>query len=91
MSNGAGTYIFTDMTSQGFIRRPLIAFDLSSIPENSRIESVTLTLHMSKTISGSKDVSLHTLLADWGEGSSKADFNEGKGVSSLAGDATWLQ
>lgn len=90
LSNGAGTYLFAGKTANGDIRRGLIAFDVSSVPQGSRVESVTLTLHMSKTISGAEDVALHSLLADWGEGLSKADFNEGKGISPKSGDATWI-
>ena len=90
LSNGAGTYLFAGKTANEFIRRGLIAFDVSSIPQGSRVESVTLALHMSKTISGTEDVALHSLLADWGEGSSKADFNEGKGIDPKDDDATWI-
>ena len=90
LSNGAGTYLFAGKTSNGEIRRGLVMFDVSSVPQGSRVESVTLTLHMSKTISGAEDVALHSLLADWGEGSSDADFQEGKGIDPKDGDATWI-
>jgi hypothetical protein len=46
---------------------------------------------MSRTSEDSpQTVSLHKLLADWGEGTSDAPGNEGSGVSATIGDATWL-
>ena len=90
LSNGSGSYLFTGTTAQGNIRRALIVFDVSAIPQNARIETAKLTLHMSKTTSGAEDVGLYSLLSDWGEGSSNADFEEGKGGVSTAEDATWL-
>jgi len=45
---------------------------------------------MSRTISGAQTVTLHQLLADWGEGSSLAGGQEGGGASSASGDATWI-
>ncbi len=41
--------------------------------------SVTLTLHMSKTISGGQTLRLQRLAADWGEGTSHAPGEEGGG------------
>ena len=35
-------------------------------------------------------VSLQKVLADWGQGSSDAQGNEGKGIQSTEGDATWV-
>ena len=35
-------------------------------------------------------VGAHRLLSDWGEGTSHALLNEGKGAASASGDATWL-
>ncbi|MBN1291100.1 MAG: T9SS type A sorting domain-containing protein [Candidatus Latescibacteria bacterium] len=90
LSNGSGSYLFTGTTAQGNIRRALVVFDLSTIPQDSRIESVKLTLHMSKTISGAEDIGLYSILYGWGEGSSNADLQEGKGGVSAEGDATWL-
>ena len=45
---------------------------------------------MSKTIAGAVPISLHPLLADWGEGASNATGSEGAGAPSQAGDATWI-
>lgn len=93
LSNGAGSYFFAGRTGQisGSIRRGLIAFDVAgSVPSGATILSVTLTLNMSKTPSGAQSVSLHRVLADWGEGTSVAGQGEGGGAPSTTGDATWI-
>lgn len=91
-SNGAGSYVFVGRvgaTGGGAIRRALVKFDLSSIPAGATITSATLRLNMSKTSSGAQTVILKRLTADWGEGTSNADANEGSGAASTTGDATW--
>ncbi|MFQ5640155.1 MAG: DNRLRE domain-containing protein [bacterium] len=89
-SNGAGDYLFTGNNQRGDIRRGLIAFNLSEvISAQATIESVTLTLNMSRTVSGPQEVTLHRLLADWGEGVSDAQGQEGGGATATTGDATW--
>jgi len=95
VSNGAGSYFFTGRTAAfgGFsFRRGLIAFDIvGNIPAGSTINSVELTLHMSKTrLSTARTTELHRALADWGEGTSNAGGNEGMGTAATTGDATWL-
>jgi len=91
LSNGAGQYFFAGTTNVGQIRRGLIAFDLSTaISGGSTVLSATLILSMSRTIIGAQPVALHPVLADWGEGSSDADGEEGIGTGSTPGDATWL-
>ena len=91
LSNGSGSHFFVGNTGNGSTRRAVIAFDIAgSIPPGSTIESVTLTLSMSRTTSGSEPVELHKLLADWGEGTSTASANEGGGTSARSGDATWV-
>ena len=95
LSNGAGSHFFAGKTAIGSIRRGVIAFDIAgSIPAGSTIDSVSLTLNMSKTafLTG-QTIALHGLLADWGEGSSVAiggEGGEGAGGPSTAGDATWI-
>jgi hypothetical protein len=93
LSNGAGQHFFAGRTFQvsGSIRRGLIAFDIAgTIPSGATILSVTLTLSMSKSQPGTHTVSLHRVLADWGEGTSVAGGNEGGGAPSSSGDATWI-
>jgi hypothetical protein len=56
ISNGAGVGLFVGHNkSDTFIRRALLAFDFSShIPPGSTIHSVNLTLHLSRTSSGTQ-------------------------------------
>ena len=68
-----------------------MAFDIASvIPEGATVDSVALTLNMSKTQAGAEAIELHRLLARWGEGASDAASNEGGGIAAAPGDATWV-
>lgn len=90
-SNGVGEYFFAGKTGGGSVRRGLVAFNVAgNVPAGATITSAALTLHMSKTIAMNQTVSLHRLLADWGEGTSNAGANEGAGAPAATGDATWL-
>ncbi|MGD8376983.1 MAG: multicopper oxidase domain-containing protein, partial [Acidobacteriota bacterium] len=90
LSNGAGDHFFAGITQSRKIRRGVIAFDVAAaIPAGSTINSVTLTLYMSRTTAPDETVNLHRLLADWGEGTSQATGEEGGGASPATGDATW--
>ena len=92
LSNGAGMHFFAGNTLGAERRRGLLAFDVASaIPAGSTIDSVTLTLHMSRSISGAQDVSLHPVAMDWGESFSDAAGQEGGGVFAELGDATWTE
>src|SRR3990170_7718709 len=90
-SNGAGTRFFAGRTDQGRLRRGVLAFDVAgSIPAGSTITSASLSLNMSRTtLNTARTVELHRLLADWGEGTSNADQQEGQGAPATTGDATW--
>jgi spore coat protein A len=91
LSNGSGSYIFSGRTNNGVLRRALLAFDIAGgVPAGSTITGVTLTLHLSRTKAGNETVRLHRVLADWGEGASNADAQEGAGIAAAPGDATWL-
>jgi hypothetical protein len=90
LSNGAGPGFFAGTTAAGEVRRGLIAFDLSSIPAGSVITDASLTLHMSSSGAVPASVSLHTALANWGEGTSNAGTSGGGGAPATTGDATWL-
>jgi hypothetical protein len=90
-SNGSGSHFFAGTTAAPDLRRGLLAFDLAGqLPAGAQITSVSLRLNMSRTISGATDVSLHRVLADWGEGESTASGNEGGGTVPEPGDATWI-
>ena len=90
LSNGAGPAFFAGRTkqAQGSIRRGLIFFDLtdSGIPPNALVTQVTLQLHLSDSNAGPQNITVHRLLADWGEGDS---FSQGTGGVPAPGDATW--
>ncbi len=92
-SNGAGQNFFVGQTSGASKRRALVAFNIGGqIPAGATIVSATLKLQMSRTNSGAgaQPIALHKVSADWGEGTSDANANEGSGATASAGDATWL-
>src|SRR3990172_13393420 len=90
-SNGAGSRFFAGRTAQGRLRRGVLAFDVAgSIPAGSTITSVSLSMDMSRTtLNTARTVELRRLLADWGEGTSNADQQEGQGAPATTNDATW--
>jgi flagellar hook capping protein FlgD len=90
ISNGAGQFFFAGRTLAGARRRGVLAFDLSSIPPGTAVDSVAVVLSMSRAQPGTHQVGLHRLLADWGEGTSDAPMEEGGGTASTPGDATWI-
>ena len=90
LSNAKGTRLFCGNTATGSTRRALVAFDLSAVPPCSTIQSVRLRLTMNRTRSITRSVSLHRVLADWGEGTSVAFGGQGGGGPASTGDATWL-
>ncbi|MFT3753091.1 MAG: DNRLRE domain-containing protein [Paludibacter sp.] len=71
------------------IRRGLVAFDLSSVPASTIIDSAKLVMSYS-TGTASTDISLevHKMDADWGEGTSSS--TGGVGANSSTNNATWL-
>jgi len=91
-SNGSGTFFFAGTNGFGDTRRALVRFDIAGgVPAGSTITEVELTLYMSKTNSGPRQVRLHRVLADWGEGTSNAGSGEGGGASAATNDATWTR
>lgn len=89
-SNGQGIHFFAGRTATGDLRRGLLAFDLSTIPAGSTINSVSLTL-MNDRGTGNFAFDLHRMTANWGEGTSNAGTaSDGMGVASTPGDATWI-
>jgi hypothetical protein len=91
LSDGKGPHLYVGRTNQGTavsLRRGLIAFDLSTIPTNAVVSSVTLTMNMSKGFGGT--IELHRASKNWGEGTSNAGDPGGGGANSTPSDATWL-
>jgi hypothetical protein len=90
-SNGVGEHLFAGRTDDGLIRRGVIAFDLTnSVPAGSVVTAVTLSLYCSRTKDASETVTLHRVLANWGEGTSNAAQEEGKGIQATTNDVTWF-
>lgn len=94
LSDGAGQFFFAGVTNpQGgdSIRRGLLNFDIASnVPAGSHIDSVSLSLHVSTSVSGPLNIGLNTLAASWGEGTVAATGAEGRGAPATSGSATWL-
>ncbi len=90
ISNGAGPAFYAGLTLVDTLRRGLLRFDLSGIPAGSTVTSMSLTLHLSRSISSNTPVQLHRALRDWGEGTSNAGDPGGLGAPATANDATWL-
>jgi spore coat protein A len=95
-SCGGGSGIIagkTDLDKHGgsFARRALLKFDISAIPPGSEIKSVELIMNAEATGDRDpRDMSLHPVTQDWGEGVQNCDADQGQGVEAAAGDATWL-
>lgn len=95
LSNGAGIHFFTGRTNQVVgvsIRRGLISFDIAgNVNPGATIDSVILTLTMTRTSSGAQNTELRLLSSDWGEGTSNAGSQrDGAGTAAETGDATWI-
>jgi len=96
-SNGSGIFLFMGRTGadNGIInlaRRAVVAFDLSSIPQDATIDRVQIsfTIDMVPPNASSDMASLHRLQQDWGEGMSNPPGPEGRGAASTANDVTWI-
>jgi len=94
-SNGAGPHVYvgkTGLSGGNRLRRGLVTFDIAgNIPAGSTVTSVTLGLTLAnRAFQGNQTVSLHKVLASWGEGTSDAGDPGGAGVNATLGDATWI-
>lgn len=94
-ANGAGKFLFVGKTAESTsinLRRPVIQFDVSSIPAGSTVTEVYFTLYCSKAITAGP-VTCHRCLSPWNEGTAAATCqgnNEGCGANSVNGDSTWI-
>jgi hypothetical protein len=90
-ANGMGPAFRAGHTNQQLfgVRRALVHFDVAgALPEDAIIDRVFLTLYENSNNAEPSDVSLHRVLADWGEGDSFS--NGGGGAAAVEGDTTWL-
>jgi hypothetical protein len=93
LSSGAGIHFFVGRTRLAALRRGVIAFNLAeAVPPGATIDSVRLSVTVSRSVDASaREVFLHQLSADWGEGASNAGNSRGgDGAPAQAGDATWI-
>jgi hypothetical protein len=91
LANGSGPFFFAGRTAQGqnSVRRALLWFDVvAALPDHAIVESVTLTVLVTQGNPQMREIRLHRVLADWGEGASAA--SGGNGRPSEPGDATWI-
>ena len=88
-SNGSGPGLFCGRISQGRARRALLAFDVAAaLPPGAAVYAARLELHVSSSSDLTPRVlTLHRVLADWGEGASSSAG--GGGAPAQTGDATW--
>lgn len=91
VSNGIGAYLFLGRDGSNTRKRALLHFPTTAIPGDARVLRVELELNVSRTAAfGNLGVDVHRVLADWGEGTSNAAGEEGRGAVATTGDATWL-
>ncbi|MEC8646617.1 MAG: DNRLRE domain-containing protein [Candidatus Latescibacterota bacterium] len=90
LSNGIGFHLFVGTTAGNDIRRCVLHFDLSSLPEGSIVSDAELILYMNRSKAGPNEIKVHRLEADWGEGSSAGTRGQGAGGNATTDDATWL-
>ena len=92
ISNGSGSYLFVGATGANGIRRSLIRFNLSHLPDGIVINSAILNMYMDKSKAGASVISVHRVVTDWGEGKSNASGSGGEGLGDISTqkDATWL-
>jgi hypothetical protein len=92
LANGAGEHLFIGRNSGGQARRALLWFDLAGIvPQDAIVQSVSLRVHVSSASDPDpRDVGVHRVLTDWGEGASVGSGTGGQGGQAQSGDATWL-
>lgn len=88
-SNGAGLYLFSGKTLQEGNRRAFVKFNISSIPADAHIESVSLRIPVLRAPNNStapQSFGIHKVLQNWGEGNS---LSLGTGTQADGDDVTW--
>jgi hypothetical protein len=92
VSNGSGAIMVAGRTNGEVdsIRRAVLFFDVAgNIPHGAVVESVAVNLYLNRGNGGVREMRLHRLLTDWGEGNSAVNGG-GLGAPAEPGDATWL-
>ncbi|MBM3988953.1 MAG: DNRLRE domain-containing protein [Planctomycetes bacterium] len=92
VANGSGPVMIVGRAggnSTAPIRRGLVRFDIAAlVPAGSVVNSVQLVLANPSGNIGPRNVRVHRVLNDWGEGASST--SSGQGAAAQADDATWL-
>jgi len=91
LGNGSGPSLFVGRTgqSQNGVRRAVVRFDVASaLPQHAIIESVSLALYEAPSNPATREIRLHRVLTDWGEGASAS--SGGSGAPAETGDVTWI-
>ncbi len=94
IASGSGPSMFAGRTSgnsgSNDLRRSLLRFDLSEIPEGATITAANLRIVVWRSAPGGPETvlaTLHRAETDWGEGASESPG--GAGAPAAPGDATW--
>jgi hypothetical protein len=86
---GGHSHVAVGTTAQGTRSRGLFRFDLSAVPANAVITSVTITFDLPQLpradLTGNSH-SIHRVLTAWGEGTKTGNL----GLPATAGEASWL-
>lgn len=92
-NNGAQAFVLSGRTQNGPRVRALYQFDLTNLPTNATVLSVTLELHVTgQPIDGLANApfGLHRMLRPWGEGDKNPISPPGQGLPASSGEVTWL-
>jgi len=92
VANGSGSILLAGRINSEVdsIRRAVLFFDVTSeLPHGAVVEAVALKLYLGKGNGGQREVRIHRLLTDWGEGDSVVNGG-GQGAPAEPGDATWV-
>jgi len=92
VSNGSGAFLLAGRNNLAVdsIRRAVLYFDVAGeVPYGAIVEVVSLQLYLERGNGGVRELRLHRLSADWGEGASRVNGG-GLGAPAEPGDATWL-
>ena len=85
---GAHSHVAIGVTALGSTARGLFRFDLSSLPTNTVVESVSLTFHLqaiNRPDNAGTLHAVHRVTREWFEGSKSGN----QGAPATAGEATW--
>ena len=93
-NNGAQAWILSGRTQNGPRNRGVLKFDLSDLPAGTVIQSVALTLEVTRVPDEppvNSAFGLHRMLRSWGEGNKAATGSSppGKGLPASPGEVTW--